>query len=497
MGRVSIPVSLAVVLAWPVAAQQPERGQLDYSAAMFTVMAAINAAGFDAGLDSPASHPLRKAIREEIARRKPASLPDIRDFMRQHRQQDTLWELRQYMSFAVLVEDPPKFEFRLRDNQLPPDVAAMKDFIPLMQRFYKEAGIEELWKKSDPSFDQFAQRYQPVAIKAVTEVAGYLRAPTHGTQLGKRYQIYLDLLGPPNQILRMSFLDDYFLVVTHSPEPHYGDIRDTYLHYMLDPLATKFSVQIEEKHALTDYVQAAPFLADHYKQDFLLLTTKSLIKAIEARLAPSSQRQRMVDEAMGQGFVLAAHFAEQLPAYEKQETAMRMYLPEMVEAINLRKEGSRLEKLEFSKAPPQRKAKPVAPAPPPPKPEWEKTFESAEDQYAAKDLDKARETFASVLKQTDDKQVHARAYFGLARIAARKNDPELADNLFRKTLDLGPPAQEKTWSMYYLGRLAWIAGEVAEAAGHYRAAIAVPGGSEKAKEAAANGLREIDEKAKK
>jgi hypothetical protein len=496
MGPVLIPAALAVAVALPALAQQPERGQLDYSPTMFAVMAAINSAGFDAGLDSPATHPLRKAVREEIARRKPQSAADIRDFMRQHRQQDVLWELRQYMSFSVLVEDPPSFAFRLSENQLPPDVAAMKDFIPLMQRFYKEAGVEELWKKSEPHFDEFARRYQPVAIKAVNEVAGYLRSPTHGTQLGKKYQIYLDLLGPPNQILRMSFLDDYFLIVTHSPEPHFIDIRDTYLHYLLDPLATKFSVKIDEKRPLTDYVQAAPFLADHYKQDFLLLTTKSLIKAIEARLATPSQHQRMVDEAMGQGFVLTAHFAEQLPAYEKQETAMRMYFPEMIDAINLRKEGNRLENLEFSKAPPQRKAKPVAAPPPPPKPEWEKTLESAEDQYAAKNLDKAREIFASVLKQSGDKDVQARVYFGLARIAARQNDAELADGLFRKTLELGPPPQEKAWSMYYLGRLAWIAGEAKEAAGMYRAAIAVPGASEKAKEAAANGLREIADRQK-
>lgn len=497
MGRLSISLVLATALAPILPAQQAERGQLDYSEAMFTVMAAINAAGFDAGLDSAANHPLRKAIREEIQRRKPPSLPSIRAFMRQHRQQDPQWELRQYMGFSVLVEDPPKFTFRVSENQLPPDVAAMRDFIPLMQTFYREAGIAELWKKADPYFDQFAQRYQPVAIKVVNEVAGYLRAPTHGTQLGARYQIYLDLLGPPNQILRMSFLNDYFLVVTHSPEPHYADIRDTFLHYMLDPLATKFSADIEQKGALTDYVQAAPFLADHYKQDFLLLTTKSLIKAIESRLAPPSQRQKMVDEAMGQGFVLTAHFAEQLPAYEKQEAAMRMYFPEMVQAINLRKEGNRLEKLEFSKAPPVRRAKPVAPPPPPPKPDWENVLETAEGQYAAKDLDKASGTFASVLKATDDKQAHARAYFGMARIAARKNDAELAYDLFRKTLDLGPPPPEKCWSMYYLGRLAWIAGDAAEAAGHYRSAIAVPGGSEKAKEAAANGLREIDEKRKK
>ncbi len=41
-----------------------EQGQLDGSPALFSVLAAINAAGYDADLDSPANHPLRAAVRK-------------------------------------------------------------------------------------------------------------------------------------------------------------------------------------------------------------------------------------------------------------------------------------------------------------------------------------------------------------------------------------------------------------------------------------------------
>ena len=40
-----------------------QQGQLDASPTLFTVMAAINAAGYDADLDSPNNNPLRKAVR--------------------------------------------------------------------------------------------------------------------------------------------------------------------------------------------------------------------------------------------------------------------------------------------------------------------------------------------------------------------------------------------------------------------------------------------------
>jgi len=48
------------------AAEQP--GQLDASRTLFSVLAAINAGGYDADLASPANHPLRAIIREIAAK---------------------------------------------------------------------------------------------------------------------------------------------------------------------------------------------------------------------------------------------------------------------------------------------------------------------------------------------------------------------------------------------------------------------------------------------
>ena len=71
-GRALIRVCCLILLSSGCAAfaQQQEMGQLDASPTLFTVMAAINAAGYDAQLDSPNNHPLRKAIRDELAKKK-------------------------------------------------------------------------------------------------------------------------------------------------------------------------------------------------------------------------------------------------------------------------------------------------------------------------------------------------------------------------------------------------------------------------------------------
>ena len=67
------------------------------------------------------------------------------------------------------------------------------------------------------------------------EANAYLRNATSGFR-DRRFQIYVDLLGAPNQIQTRSYKERYFVVVTPSPEPQIDQVRHAYLHYLLDPL---------------------------------------------------------------------------------------------------------------------------------------------------------------------------------------------------------------------------------------------------------------------
>jgi tetratricopeptide (TPR) repeat protein len=471
-------------------AQTPiEQGQLDASPALFTVMAAINAAGYDAELDAPSNSPLRAMVRREVAARNPACLPELRTFIATHHQKDATAELSQYISFALSVDGPPGFEFRYRANELPPDVLDLDGFQALIRTFYRQAGVERLWRGSQRAFEEAIARYHRPAMEALLKVNAYVRSST-SPALGSRFQIYVELLAPPNQIQTRSYKNDYFVVVTPSAEPQGEDVRHAYLHYVVDPLAVRYSEELNRKRALLEYAQPAPALEPYYKSDFLLLATECIIKAIESRLAPPGKRQAMVDQAFREGFVLTPAFAESLPAYEKQEQSLRFYYPELVKAIDLKREDERLAKVEFLTERPARKAK-VVPAEKPVEPTGaRKTLEEAEQQYRNRDLERARAAYLRVLKESDEKPLHAQAYYGLARIAALQNDPQLAAQLFQKTLESAPDPRDAAWAYVYLGRLADGAGEREQATRHYQAALNVPGGSEAARKAAQQGLGE-------
>ncbi len=483
------PSILALAFLWlPAGGQNRPTGewnQLDGSQTLFTVLAAINAAGYDAELHSPTNHRLRGAVRQYVASRNPPSLAGLKKFFESHHPENPGSELSQYVSWALSVEGPPNFQPRFSPNQMPPDTIALQGLSPLLAAFHKEAAIEEAWTQAQTALDAEIRRYQAPVIQAIFDANAYLRNPTSGMR-GKRFQIFIDLLGAPNQVHTRSFGDEYFVVVTPSAEPRIADIRHAYLHYLLDPLAIRNAAVLEKKKALGEFSHASPILDESYKNDFVLLSGMCLVKAVEARI-DGRGAEAVVNQAMAEGFIMTAYFHEALGLYEKQEQSMRLYLPGMLEAIDLKKEDQRIAKVQFASQRAARKARLV---------EYEvkapeltgaaRAAAEGEKLYGERKLAEAKEAFRKALVPEAPRPVQAKAQFGLARISAMEKDPEQAEQLFRRTLDLQPEPYERAWSHVYLARLARATGDPdpQEIRTHYEAALAVAGAPEGALKAA-------------
>ncbi len=445
------------------------------------------AGGFEPDADSPTNHPLRKALSDHLKAQKIDSIDALKRFVRDHHQKTVAAEFSQYVAYGLVINGAPDFAFRLDASALPPEVMAMEGFTPLLIRFYREAKLDELWNKLQPAFDQALAPYQGPVARAVLEVNGYLRNQTSGF-LGRRFQVYVDLLGPPNQVQTRSYVDDYFVVVTPAAEIPIEEIRHMYLHYLLDTLPLKFSKIVDTKRGLIDYANGSPILEEQYKTDFNLLTTECMIKAVESRI---DKKPAEVDEALREGYVVTPALAEGLEAYEKQELAMRLYFPELIQGIDLRREAKRLDHIDFASARTPKRVRTVTREVKGPELTGaEKALDEAENVYRSRDLPRARNMFLEVLKQSQEKPVHAKAYYGLARIAVLDKDPETGDRLFRKVLELEPDASTKSWSLLYLGRLADSQNRHDEAVEHYKAALAVQGVPDSVREAAEKGIKE-------
>ncbi len=482
----NLGASLRADLTGPQAAPANGNGnEFSVSLTLFSTLAAINAAGYDAGMDSNLNqrYRVRTQIREELAKRNVACLAELKAFYNEHKKASDTADLGQYISFALVAGDAPNFGL---PTQVPPDVEPLRGFSELLARFYQQANLEDLWKRAQPAYSAAISEYQDAVINTLFEANGYLRNPSG--YLGRRFQIYLDLLAAPDQVQVRSYRDDYFIVITPTSTPVVDEIRDAYLAYLLDPLSFKYSEVIKEKKPLQKFAQDAPALDVAYKDDFSLLVTKCLIKAIDSRLMHDGpeHRQAVINEAMRQGFILTAAFAELLPAYEKQQDAFRLYYPDLVSGIDIGKEQKRLKKVEFVEsvapkviAPPARMQ--LAPA--------EESLESAEGLYEQADYDDALKLFKKVFEQTTDKSMQGRAYYGLARIAVRQNRKDAAVELFERTAAADPNPAITAWAHVYLGRLAQAAGDNVKAAAHFKLALAIQGASALARDAAQKGLQ--------
>ncbi|MBI3664706.1 MAG: hypothetical protein HY236_00525 [Acidobacteria bacterium] len=480
-----LPIAVA---AWSVGpARGAEQGQLDSDVTLFTVMAAINAAGYDAGIDSPSASPVRAAVRQELKTFNGPSLEQLKNFYQQYKLDDPAQDLAQYVSFALQSAGPPEFKFRVPFGDLSPDAQPLHGLGRLLADFYSEAEIEKLYKKYLPEHEKEIARYHEPVTQAVFETNGYLRMPTSG-YLGRRFQIYVDLLSAPNRPSVRGYGADTFVVVHPSPELNTAEIRHAYLHYLLDPFTAKYASAVEAKKQLAGLAMFAPALDESYKADFALLVTECLIKAVEARMKYGSEKQKetLVEQALREGFILTPHFYDQLLRFEKQEQGIRLYYPEMVHAIDVKKEDRRLRQVHFVERPPERR-----PAPEPARRVLTgvaKTLQEAEESFLRHQLDQAKKLFEEAQKETGGKD--ARALYGLARVAALEKDSERAKELFLLALDAGPDPHVRAMSHLYLGRIEDLFGSREQAVLHYRKALAAGDDTPGTREAAEKGLQQ-------
>jgi tetratricopeptide (TPR) repeat protein len=199
-----------------------------------------------------------------------------------------------------------------------------------------------------------------------------------------------------------------------------------------------------------------------------------------------------------EGYILTPAFAEKLAVFEAQDTAMRTYFPDLLETIDLKHEQKRVANVKFVTERAVRTVHVQPPAAPAPLPLTgaAKTLDDAEKAFAEhnssdRKMDAARELFLRVLQETDQNPMHAKAYYGLARASLAENDPDAAERLFHKALDLDPDPTVKSWCLLYLGRLSDnMQGGREQAQEFYKAALAVTGVPEQVRKAAEQGLNQ-------
>jgi tetratricopeptide (TPR) repeat protein len=478
---------LIACLACPgIGTGQQQQGNviLDANEQLFCVLAAINAAGYDTGAESAVDNNTRTEIRAYLARQKTPILSELRRFYANHQLADSSSDLGQYISLALLMGPPPNFSTTIPVKELPPDAKDISALIPLLKSFDEQADLLELWSRVQAYYQTEIERYSDAVRKSITLSDAYLRFAS-GAYLGRTYNVYLDLLAAPNQVQARIYGENYYLVITPSKELKLEQIRHQYLHFLLDAMPLKYAPEVHEKEGLIAVARKAPMLAPDFKEDFSLLLTECLIRAVELRMdkVPQPVALKTIQELTASGLILVPYFYEALGEYQKQEASMSIYYKQMIHGIDTDEESERLTKVKFT-APTQANTKPTEIAAPM-TPEDRLASQGDNLIYQGK-YREAREVFMSVLER-DPK--NARALYGTAVAASNLRKPDTAEEYFHKTLDVTRDLRVVTWSHIYLGRIYDLEGKRNQALEHYRAASVTATAYPNAVRAVQNGLQ--------
>jgi len=489
--RLALAVSLAVVLA-PASSWAQNRPQvsLETSETLFTVLTAINTCGYDQELNT--SDPLRAQIRSEVAKAvlDTAGAPDVVApmcaFYRQHQATDASRDLSQYVSLALYLEEPPAFTPKVKQAELPPDAGGVADMVPLMQAFYQKVGLHAIWERHRARYTELTEIYHDPLAKMTFDTEIYLKMPSAG-YLGRQFTVYLDAMGAPGQTNARNYASDYSVVIspTLSTAIKMQQIRHTYLHYLLDPLALKNGSSFKRLEPLLDDVKMAP-MDEAFKSNISLLVTECLVRAIEERTlpgkTPEAERAQNIDRADKEGYVLTRYFYDALGKFEKDPAGMRNAYADLVGSIDVGKEMKRASLLQFSgEAAPEllhlagRRN--------------EHLLLDAERRLAAGDPETAQKLAQQALDEQEEDS--GRALFILAEVATAHRDMDGARKYFEQALQTAREPKVIAWSHIYLGRIFDLREDRFAALDQYRAALNAAGGTlPEAKLAAQRGLEQ-------
>jgi hypothetical protein len=487
---------------------------------VFDMAAALNACGYDEGLQDSA--PIRQHVREEmnlaLARSEDARAK--RDkvclFIAQHRMTGSEKDISQYVSLALYLSPPPELETTVDLPEMPPDSTQVVEIAPLLHDFVAAVDLHGIWLTSHHIYDDETDKLHDPLSQMIVSTNLYLKMPA-STYDGRRFIVVIEPMLSPSLVNARIYGTDYVVIVSPvNGQIPMSAVRHTYLHYVIEPLLYTRANAIDREQPILKEIRDAP-LEFRFRSDSVALTVECLIKAIEARTMdtgvpvfkvpagvdrselPRYEHERQVYQEkvdavrmatlhhdMTQGFVLTQYFYEAMIQFEKDPASLRDNIGEMVYSMDIEQQIHRARNTEFD-------AQADGDVLQRSKPRVLSGLDLAEARLEGGDLATAsalaRQSLTVHGDTLESVADEARANFILARAAIMTGHPGEAIDRFQKTIAASKDPRLVSWSHIYLARMLDLDCKRDEALSEYKAALATRDGAQDTRLAAERGVR--------
>ncbi len=457
---------------------------------VFTVMAALNVAGFDYERSGMEMSHVRREVRDQLGSLDPVLLARLRNFFQDHLSEVPLSEQHiDYTSLALILTQPPDFDLNLPEQELPAGVWRVKGFEALLQEFFLKGQIATIWEGQRQYYKSELAGYLPVLRRAVKESLDYFRVPVR-VMMDRHILLIPDLLNAHEIVNARNLERVYYIVVgpTRDPSNNFRQLQHEYLHSLVDPLIAQSAQMLQELEELLNVAQSQHRIRPALQNKFLLVVAESLIEALQIRLRkPEGEAlDREIVRLFREGLIFTPLFHRQLIEYETNEllslptfseiilksigpSIIRDDLQDVASLEQKHREQDVAKKVAFEKEQEEVRLHNVG----------VRTLREAGRMIGEKQFAAAEALLEELLL---DDPTNGSAFFYLGQIASQTGRYEDSYEWYLRATGSSVEDWVKAWSFVRMGRIAASRGDFQEARGHFEASLALEGDLKGARE---------------
>lgn len=292
---------------------------------LFTLFAALNAAGYtDENFDQP-FHPVRATTRAYLAARPLPNLTRLRS-------QLSFTHSYAFVEWVLHYGPPPEFQRTVAGWHSSAPALLFFGLDNELREFYRAAEIKTLWQQVLPEYTAEVERYRAAAEPAIAKALAYTRLENppvgHIIVIPNLLDAHWRGYGP--HIGQTA----YVVVGPTGDEPDIGLVQHEALHSLVGPLVEANQNVITPAQAERLFNRLQTEVDTHSYGTWSAILEESVINALGVRLAEPEWRALALHNGEARGFWLTGPLAEKLADYEQSPATLADFMPEWLEALN-------------------------------------------------------------------------------------------------------------------------------------------------------------------
>jgi tetratricopeptide (TPR) repeat protein len=324
--------------------------QLQADVRVFAVMSALNVGGFDLDAEDLADNPTRQLVRQRMMNVDADLRGRLKEFCRSVETDSKKGqEQGRFVSYALLLQGPPRFSLTLPSALVPAEVQSLEGFEQLVAELWEKQKLAALWGEVRAAYLGEIEAYRPFLRGMIVETLHYLHTEAR-VALDRRMILVPDLLNGYGIVNARNIENDYIVVVgpSRANRRPLGAIRHEYLHFLVDPLLTKYRARLPDPEPFLLRARSQPRALPAYGVNFPMMVGESLIRVLEPLLdgAHGSKAEAEMVDLYDRGLILAPYFVEAFKGFAGEQASLQEFFPGMIAGIRWESEQKRDEVIE-------------------------------------------------------------------------------------------------------------------------------------------------------